>query len=338
MRRDYSQYRLRFTVPPDQAGRGLLEFVQGRFPCFTSDGWSERIERHRVLVDNAPTRSDHVLVPGSRIEYLDSDVPEPEVDTRFTIVYRDDQLLVVDKPAGLPCHPGGRYLHNSLTMLVNRDLSIDNVMLVNRLDRETSGLVILAFNGRACALLQRQFSARTVEKRYEVFVEGVFQDVVCRAEGYIAPDTESVVRRRRRFIRAGDVPPSGALPAHADAAVTEFTRIATDGVISHLVARPETGRQHQIRATLFGLGFPMVGDKLYGVDPALFLRFCDGTLTDGDRRILRIGRQALHACSLRLTHPVGRRPVEFVSSLPPDLEALASRMQAGQGVHGQLPG
>ena len=326
MRQDYAQYRLRFTVPPDQAGRELLEFVQCRFSCFTLDEWSERIERHRVLVDNAPTKADHVLVVGNRIEYLDADVPEPDVDTRFRIVYQDDHLLVIDKPAGLPCHPGGRYLHNTLTYLVNKHLSIDDVMLVNRLDRETSGLILLALDSQSCTALQQQFAARTVDKRYEVFVEGGFPDV-CRAEGYMVPDSGSVVRRRRRFIRAEDATPAHELPADADAAVTEFTRIATDGTISHLAARLETGRQHQIRATLLGLGYPVVGDKLYGVDPALFLRFCNGALTDANRRALRIERQALHARSLGFTHPTDGRLLGFTAPLPPDLEALARHIK-----------
>lgn len=326
MRQAYPEYRLRFTVPPDQAGRTLRDFLQARLPYFPADGWTSRIERRRLLVDNAPTRPEHVLATGSLIEYLDPDIPEPDVDTRFTIVHRDDQLLVVDKPAGLPCHPGGRYLHNSLTMLLRKDPALEQAILVNRLDRETSGLVILALDRRAGAALQRQFTRRTVEKRYEVFVEGLFPET-CRAEGYIAPDTKSVVRKRRRFVCA-DAAASGPWPpADADAAVTLFSRMATDHTISRLAARPETGRQHQIRATLCGLGYPVVGDKLYGVDAAIFLRFCNNTLTATDRQALRIGRQALHAGYLRFTHPRLGRSIEFNAPLPPDLQPLVRRLE-----------
>jgi 23S rRNA-/tRNA-specific pseudouridylate synthase len=164
-----------------------------------------------------------------------------------------------------------------------------------------------------------------------VFVEGDFPDV-CRAEGYMVPNAESVVRRHRRFIRAEDAPPVHALPADADAAVTEFTRIATDGIISHLTARLETGRQHQIRATLLELGYPIVGDKLYGVDPALFLRCCNSTLTESNHRALRIERQALHACFLGFIHPADHQLLEFIAPLPADLEVLACRIKSQVGV------
>ncbi len=341
MHPEHAEYRLRFTVPPDQAGRTLLDFLSARFPLFSAGDWIARIERRRLLVDNAPAEPGRVLAIGHRIEYLDADIPEPDVDTRYTVPYRDDQVLVVDKPAGLPCHPGGRYRYKSLTMLVCRDLGLDNVVLVNRLDRETSGLVILAIDRRAGALLQRQFVARTVEKRYKVLVEGEFPEYR-RATGHIAPDTASVVRKRRVFIPAGEGDADG-LPAGAAAAATVFRRLSAGGGISRLSAHPETGRQHQIRATLSALGHPVVGDKLYGVDPTIFLRFCNGAVTAEDRRRLRIDRQALHASGIRFTHPVSRCPVDVESPLPPDLQALirghgGATIPSGEGVKGQAIG
>lgn len=321
----HAERRLRFTIPPDQAGRTLLNFLHARFPYFPDAGWLERIDRHRLLINGADTHPDHPLVTGDLIEYLDWDVPEPEVNLTFSIIHREDTFIVIDKPAGLPCHPGGRYLHNSLTMQIQKQLQIEAPILVNRLDRETSGLILVALDRRTAKALQQQFAQREVSKRYLVFVERAFPETLS-AEGYIVPDTDSVVRKRRRFIRASEADPTLADAPDADWAVTHFTRRRTNGIISEVEARPTTGRQHQIRATLCGLGFPVVGDKLYGVDPVIFLRFCNGTLTPDDHAHLRLDRQALHAAALRFRHPQSRRTMDLEAPLPADLQALADTL------------
>lgn len=323
--------RLRFTIPPDQAGRTLVAFLGGRFPFFDVTGWQDRIQRGRVLLNDAASEPDRALVVGDCLEYLDQDVPEPAVDTAFTIVHREDGFLAVNKPAGLPCHPGGRYHHNSLTVLLRKALNMETIILVNRLDRETSGLVLIAIDRLAGKRLQQQFAHRQVEKRYVVFVEGVFPEAPVDASGFIVPDPDSVVYKRRRFIPADAAPPGLAEHPDADSASTRFLRVATNGTISRLQVEPKTGRTHQIRATLHALGYPVVGDKLYGADPGIFLRFCNDQLTGGDRDRLRMNRQALHAAWLRLRHPLTRQPFELHAPLPADLQALDNTLMRPAG-------
>jgi RluA family pseudouridine synthase len=254
--------------------------------------------------------------------------PEPAVDTGYTILYRDEHLLAINKPARLPCHPGGRYLHNTLIHLLRRDLSPADPVLAHRLDRETSGVLLLALNRQTGARLYRQFANRTVKKHYEVFVEGVFPPTLL-ADGYLMSDPDSVVRKRRRFAQGL---PITELPPDAERAITRFTCLASDGEISHVMAKPETGRLHQIRATLHSLGFPVIGDTIYGVDANLFLKFCADRLDTIDRQRLRIARQALHAASIRCIHPATGEIFSCHAPLPTDLQTLAMRIERKDGI------
>lgn len=325
--------RLRFTIPPDQSGRTTLDFLHARFPCFPDSGWTDRIARQRLVLNGTATTPDRILQTADLLEYLDADIPEPAVNTNFSVIHRDAGLLVIDKPAGLPCHPGGRYFHNSLTEQLKLKLHLPDApgselrsttgpILINRLDRETSGLVLVALDRRTAKLIQKQFAARLVEKRYTVFVEHAFPETL-DTDGYILPEPTSVVRKRRRFIPTALATPEQIQHPDADHATTHFRGLRTNGIISEVEAIPKTGRTHQIRATLLACGFPVVGDKLYGIDPQIFLRFCNSTLTADDHHRLRLNRQALHAAYLRFRNPATNQFQEFQAPLPSDLQTLA---------------
>ena len=243
------------------------------------------------------------------------------MDKDHAVLYRYEQLLAINKPARLPCHPGGRNLHHTLIHLLRRDLHPADPILAHRLDRETSGVVLLVLDRRHGPALYRQFAKRTVAKRYEVFVEGIFPPSLL-ADGYLMHDPDSIVRKRRRFVPASQM---AEVPLEAERAITRFTRLGTDGTISHLAAEPQTGRLHQIRATLHSLGFPVVGDKIYGVDSNLSLKFCADTLDATDRQRLRIARQALHASSIHGIHPATGEPFTCNALLPADLQPLAKK-------------
>jgi 23S rRNA-/tRNA-specific pseudouridylate synthase len=145
-------------------------------------------------------------------------------------------------------------------------------------------------------------------------VEGDFPEFL-DAEGFLLPDETCEVRKRRRFLLRKAVD-AASLPAAAEASRTRFRRLARNAGLSLLEAELDTGRTHQIRATLCSLGYPVVGDKLYGPDPRLFLRFAKDQLTPADRARLRLPRQALHAYRLAFPHPVDRRPLDLIAPLP----------------------
>ena len=308
-------------IQPQQAGRQLLDFVSRRFTYRSREEWQAELAAHRFLLNETEAQGDAVLAAGDRLVYLMPALAEPQVDTNYTVLHEDNDLLVINKPAPLPCHPGGRFFAHTLWALLKENHRLADPRLVNRLDRETSGLVLVAKNKTAARRCQEQFARQRVEKVYLVVVEGNFPDtpVPVEAVGWLGVDPDSAIRKKMRFF-----PEQGDAPPKAMAASTAFRRISTadNGRLSLVEATPYTGRCHQIRATLLHLGFPLVGDKLYGVDEQLFLRFQQDRLRPADHALLRIPRQALHAASLRLSHPATGKNLAFSAPLPPALQGL----------------
>ena len=355
---------IRFIIPPERAGGALLDFLSVRFTYHSAVEWQERMTSGRVTVNGQRATPEQILTTGDELAYDASGIPEPPMDDRIRLVHCDDDLVVVDKSGNLTCHPGGRYFNHTLWGLLQTRHGIAKPTFINRIDRETSGLVVIARTSAATKNLRAQFADRRVEKRYEALVEGAFPDRVACA-GWVVADFSGEVLKQRRFISVrtegrahtsssvdaagGRVFPRPAVAAtdgsgrrdactttlfhdasdspapptpDAQWAVTAFRREAVHGPISHVTAWPHTGRLHQIRVTLQSLGFPLVGDKLYGKDPGCFLRFCRDELTSEDRARLRLPRQALHAAGLRFHHPRTGQEMAFDLPLPDDMQAV----------------
>ncbi len=311
-------------IQPHQAGQQLLDFVSQRFTYRSREEWQAELAADRFLLNDGEAQGDYILAQGDRLVYLMPALIEPPVDSNYTVLHEDDDLLVINKPAPLPCHPGGRFFAHTLWALLKEQHGLANPRLINRLDRETSGIVLVAKTKDAARLCQEQFIQRRVEKVYLVVVEGNFPDTPREVEatGWLGPDPNSAIRKKMRFYPEQNDAPLGAVESS-----TGFRRLAnaSNTSLSLLEARPHTGRCHQIRASLLHLGFPVVGDKLYGVDEQLFLRFKEGCLSAADHTLLRIPRQALHAASLRLSHPGSGQELEFSAPLPLAISALMTK-------------
>ena len=328
--------RIQIRVPPLFAGVTLVDFLVQRFPYHDAAGWSERLAQQRVHLDGRPAAGTQPLVPGALVAYLADDLPEPPVNLDVTVLYEDDDLLAVNKPPNLPCHPAGRYFHHTLWAVLKTRFGVEQPALINRLDRETSGLTLVAKNAAAATQLAAEFSSRRVEKKYLVLVEGAFPARL-EARGLLVPDTDSPVRKKLKFVAAEDVPaePTKQWAETVFQGLETLTPVFSKpwksaGPISLVEATPLTGRLHQLRATLHALGFPIVGDKLYGHNPALFIRFCQDELSDDDRSLLRMDRQALHASKLRIQHPRTGHMLELEAPLPADMAALLGTLQTHQ--------
>lgn len=305
------------SIEPDQAGRLLLDYVAARFTYRSRKDWQSELSEGRFMVNNAVATLDTILNARDFIVYDMPDIEEPRVDFRYSILHEDEDLLVVNKPAPLPCHPGGRFFQHTLWSRLRKDYGPQTPMFVNRLDRETSGVVVLAKNSKSAHICQRQFVGQLVEKLYLVLVEGDFPAGQARAEGWLTKDPQSTVRKKVRFCRAAE-----AKPTDSQSCSTTFRLRARHEGLSLLEAIPHTGRCHQIRATLFSLGYPVVGDKLYGVDDQLFLRFMEDSLSHEDYRRLRLPRQALHSASLTMSHPTSEKKIIFTAPLPQDFSSI----------------
>ena len=240
---------------------------------------------------------------------------EPEVPRHFEILYQDASVLVIDKPAGLPMHTTAKFWRNTLTALLRERYPDQQMEIAHRIDRETSGVLVIARGRQVASFLTRAFARRAVEKTYLALVKG-------------APPDEGRIDRPLKLLDS----PSHIMMGTADDGLTAVTRYrVVRRFAGHALceAHPETGRQHQIRVHFQSIGHPIVGHQLKRAREALFMRACDEGVTpellasfDG------LGRHALHAHRLTFPHPVTRQPLTVESPLPADLRDYLERLPA----------
>ncbi len=314
---------LKSLVRREEAGAALETFLAARFPYHTAEEWAALAAGGALLVNGGPPDPARPLAEGDEVRYVPPAVPEPPVDDGVRVLYEDADIIAVDKPGNLPAHPAGKYFRHTLWWLLRERFGVAEPSLLNRLDRETSGVTLAAKHPAAAAACRAQFTARTVAKKYTVFAGGALEGPL-EARGYLGPAAGSAVRKKRAFVRSLDDGPEPG--REAQWAETLFLPVMRLDDLSVLEAVPRTGRLHQIRATLLALRLPVLGDKIYGPDEGLFLRFLEDRLTDGDRALLRLPRQALHASELAFRHPADGRPMKLNAPLPADMLALLDRL------------
>ena len=313
-------------ITRESAGVAILDFLSLRFTYHQRDHWEDLIRSGRVLVNGGTCVPGTILESGNSLEYLQPEREEPPVSVSYSILFEDRALLVINKPGNLPCHPGGRYFRNTLWGLLKTERTDEPLFFVNRIDRETSGIVLLAKTASAAKDCQRQFQSGTVRKTYLVGVEGDFSSGPVCAEGLLFRDETSLIRKKHRF---SPMDSGREIPDESRRCLTRFRLLERCGELSLVYAFPVTGRFHQIRATLFSLGYPVVGDKIYGVDDILFLRFIENQLTETDRGALRLERQAVHSGSLELDHPEHGQRLRFKAEIPKDMAELFQSVRQG---------
>ncbi|NNN22523.1 MAG: RluA family pseudouridine synthase [Acidimicrobiales bacterium] len=296
-------------IPPSLDGERVDRAITTLIDVTRSEA-SELVNSGQVSVDG-----QIVLKPSFRLkhdqvlEFPDhsqkDEIPiEPDSSVVFDVVYEDSDLLVIDKPPGLVVHPGSGNLSGTLVSgLISRYPEIEHVGevsrpgIVHRLDKGTSGLMIVARSGLAYEKLSLAIAKRSVERRYLALVEGKVSGELGRIEGPIGRSLKD--------------PTKMAVVMMGKEAATNYevkNRLSDPFVASYLDVKLETGRTHQIRVHFSSIGNPVVGDLRYGQSLAKFS--------------IALERPFLHAYSLALNHPISSDPLEFRSNIPTDLQEV----------------
>lgn len=298
-----------------EAGQTIFQLLSTRFTYHSQEHWLQLFDEKRIFINGQVALPQHQLQRDDIIEYHPPEIEEPEIDPNYSVIFEDDALLIIDKPANLPCHPSGKFFRNTLWGLLKQQIGDDYpIRIVHRLDRETSGIIVIAKTEHAAFHCQQQFSHRTTEKHYLAIVEGIDFPTTLTARGFLSNDTESKIRKKRKFTY--DMPLALPECGKIETAETQFLLKNNHAPFSLIEAIPHTGRLHQIRATLRALNFPIVGDKLYGIDEELYLHFIQQKLTPDDEQRLRLPYQALHAHRLTLHHPETKKELTFEAPIP----------------------
>lgn len=301
------------AVDSHRSGWRLREFLAHKFRYLPAHIWDERVADRLIRVNDAVADAGTLVLAGDRISYEVSG-DEPPVDFDFTILHEDDDCLAVAKSGSLPVHAGGRYIRNTLIAHLRATVS-PSLDLAHRLDRETSGVVLLAKHRAAAAHFEREFHAGRAAKVYLAVVRGTPPpSFTVDAPIGRAPSSEPDPPRWRVL----------AAPA-GRSSVTRF-RVLAPGVsasspavpVSLLEVVPLTGRTQQIRIHAAHVGHPVLGDKIHGVPPALSRAGFERG--DFPELVEAAGapRQLLHAASLVIAHPAGGEPLQLSAPTPPD--------------------
>jgi 23S rRNA pseudouridine1911/1915/1917 synthase len=304
-----SAERVRFTVPAEQAGVRLDRFLASQLPEMSRTHIQSLMDEGRVLVDG------HAMKPSYRVEtgaIVVVEIPAPPVpgvaaeEIPLEIMYEDDDIAVVNKPAGMIVHPGaGAYAGTLVAALLNR-YGADGLStiggplrpgIVHRLDKETSGALVIARNDTSHLKLVEEFRDREVQKTYLALLHGRVKGESGRVELPVARDLHRRSRMTARRREGREARTDWRVRLRLDA----FTLIEAD---------LHTGRTHQIRVHFSALGYPVVGDALYGAPRQERI---------ASQLLAPLGRNFLHATRIAFTHPRAGKRVEFRASMPEEL-------------------
>jgi len=300
------------VVPESHAGLRVDVALQQLLPEFSRSKLQEWIKNEFVTVNQSAITSKHKVYAGDEIKVIVQQNPEnnaflPEA-IPLDIVFEDDTLLVINKPAGMVVHPAaGNWSGTLLNALLHHIPDIGNIPrcgIVHRLDKETSGLLVVAKTLSAQTHLVQQLQARTVKREYRAIVWGqLWKNGVVNQ-----PIGRHPSIRTRMAVHLSGKP-----------AITHYEILERFGVHTYLRCNLETGRTHQIRVHMQYLKAPIVGDPVYGLKSIMPIKSMSDTLR---QHILGFHRQALHAIRLGLIHPLTSEAMEWSIDLPNDMKAL----------------
>jgi len=335
MNEEKKQITLTCHVDAYRNGWTIVEFLAHRFKYHTADGWENRVRERWVRVNGAAVAPDHAVVKGDEVAYTIWHA-EPPVDERYDVLHEDGDILAVSKSGNIPVHACGVFITHTLIARLREDFG-PGVNLCHRLDRETSGVVLLARNRESNRALARQFSNGQVGKRYLAVVYG---RVSRRTFVIDAPIGKVDIRYQypveyehgkkndlATYLPKRVVDTAGGKPAR-----TRCEVVRRAGDLTVLRVTPEQGRTNQIRVHLAHAGHPIVGDKIYALSGDVRDEMLRDGLTPRVREALVLERHALHCEWLRFEHPGTGKTMEVRAEIPDDMRRLIDGEPGGNGM------
>jgi len=320
--------RFSLTVDKGQEPLRLDKFLVARIENATRNKVQKAIEAGRVLVNNKQVQPNYKIKPNDGIVvYSDREIQGEEIipeNIPLNIAYEDPDVMIINKPAGMVVHPGcGNYTGTLINgaafylMQQNKSISEDTLPrfgMVHRIDKNTSGLMVMGKTEKAVASLARQFFDHTVHRRYMALVWGDVQE----EEGTIYAHVGRNIRHRKLFAAYPD-------GEHGKEAITHYKVLERFGYVTLVECRLETGRTHQIRVHMQHIGHPLFNDETYGGDKivkgtvfAKYKQFVDNCFAI-------CARHALHAKTIGFIHPTTRKEIFFDSELADDMKAVIEK-------------
>lgn len=314
-----------FRVPKEMSGMRADVFMSTQLKNTSRTRAKVIVRVAARTLEGGRVKPNARLAPEQYIALWRPPWDEVEVPRNIPVLYHDDHLLVIDKPAGLPVHPSARYYRNTVVKMLEQRFPSEHLVLAHRLDRDTSGVLVLARTFESDRRIKKQFSDKVgVNKSYQAITWGCPARDELRIELPLERDPVSRLRCSMRVAAPGE-----GLYAATRVTVLEQRRRG-ERRYARVRCDLETGRQHQIRVHLAAVGCPVVGDKLYGPDEELHARASDGVLTEEDFRVLELPRHALHAWKMEFNHPMTSSRLEVQAPLPSDMVEFLEGLEREQ--------
>jgi len=281
----------------------LIDFLVQRFTYRQREGWIQKISSGAIKVNGEQVDPDWILVNRDIVSYIRPRSEEPKIDTRYNILYVDDLIVVVEKNGNIPISESGKYYQNTLLNILKEGEGFPELYAVHRLDKETSGVLLIARTKEVATQLGKQFFQRIPEKEYHAILRGEFREPEILTEAPI----KKVKKDGNRVGIRQEVTPEGK-PSK-----TLFIAKRVQQGLTLAKVKLFTGRTHQIRCHAEYAGFPILGDKLYGQTDETFVQIMKGEREPVYEPYGRIERQLLHASYLSFFHPKTGRKMRFHS-------------------------
>ncbi|MGK0290196.1 MAG: 23S rRNA pseudouridine955/2504/2580 synthase [bacterium] len=301
------QYSRHNKVP-----ESLIDFLLRRFPYQAKEDWVRNVNSRAVRVNYKRAKPEQILESKDVISYLRPREEEPTVDPNYNIIYEDEYIIAVEKSGNIPISESGKYYQNTLLYILKEQEKYSELYAVHRLDRETSGILVVARHKHIATLLGQQFAESTPKKFYHAILYGETDQNETLVDQPLKKAVGKSKEYDKNFVSIRQV-----INPEGKQSKTLFKKLKSDDGLTLTEIQTFTGRTHQIRCHAEYINLPILGDKLYGQTDARFLSLMKEKEEPIFEPYGKIDHQLLHASSITIKHPITKEEMTFRSDYQP---------------------